>query len=132
MCFKGRLRFFFNKAQKKKKIELRFVPSYKCVENPGCHSLLRPELLTQYRAVIRPSADQTVFYLPALTWILRFSAQLNAPSCSPETEPTPHCPSLSLLCRSFPCISEIAAICLRGGTPWFKRAPSETTLLSTI
>lgn len=56
-------------------------------------------------------------HFPALTWILRFSTQLNAPSCSPETEPPPHRLSVCLapsLRRWFPYISEIAATCRRG------------------
>lgn len=50
--------FFLLKKLKKK----RLVPSYKCGEfQAGRHSLLRSEMLTQYSAVIRPSAYEIVF-----------------------------------------------------------------------
>lgn len=51
--------FFFLLKKLKKK---RLLPSYKCGEfQAGRHSLLRSEMLTQYSAVIRPSAYEIVF-----------------------------------------------------------------------
>lgn len=81
-----------------------FVPSYKCAENPGrlqpgCHSLLRPELLTQYRTVIRPSADQTVFIFQRSrgSWILHTAkCTLMFPRNRTSLPPDHHIVSLSL------------------------------------
>lgn len=79
-------------------------------------------------------------YFPVLTWILRFSTQLNAPSCSLETEhpPTPHhhhhhhIASLFLpLCIARSPVFQKLQPCV-WGDPMFKRTPWETTLLSSI
>lgn len=61
---------------------------------PGCHSLLRPELLTQYRTVISTICRSDCLYFPVLTWIQRFSTRLNAPSCFPPETRTPPPPPL--------------------------------------
>lgn len=69
-------------------------------------------------------------YFPVLTWTVRFSTQLNAPSCSPETEP-PATLSVSLpLCVAHsPIFQKLQPYVWRD--PRFKHAPWETTLLST-
>ena len=114
-----------NYTRKKKKRKICFTPSYKCVENqgplqPGCHSLLRPELLTQYRTVISTICRSDCLYFPALTWIQRFPTRLNAPSCSPpKPEHPPHTHRtvrlrLPLRDARSPCILKIAATCPRG------------------
>lgn len=72
-------------------------------------------------------------HFPALTWIQQFSTQLNAPSCSPKTEPY----SPTTLSDSFSVLPP-PPLHLRKlqpyvrGDPRFKHTPWETTLLSTI
>lgn len=89
------------------------------VSAAGCHSLFRPEQLTQYRTVFRTICKSGCLHFPALTWILRFSTRLNAPSCSPETEPK------NTLSVSFPLSGLLVPLYFRncshmseaGGTP---------------
>lgn len=108
-----------------------FCSEQMCVEwldvsQPARHSLLRPEMLTQCRTAIRPSEDQTFFFL-FFEFFQLSHGSCDSPHCKMHPNvppnrpppPPPHCHivHLSPLCRSFPPIFFWNCIHMSEGTP---------------